>query len=223
MRIGARSDFCSIGSAFITGRRKRERTAATRSGVSPPCNCSMSGFSASTTRSSSASVASTDSATFFARPFTRSPRVRAASMPRLRGDGGKNTKPTISAPASSAASSASGVFRPQILTKRGMMGGVLARLGRKSNGTLRSLFQAVPHQHRRRQVLQREAGGLEQRDLVPALAARLLAAAKLEQIALDALQGDDLLLQRDGDVARALGRARAAVDIDAGPLHRGVV
>ena len=76
--------------------------------------------SASTMRSSSASLASTDSATFLARPFTRSPSARAASTPRLRGDGGKNTKPTMSAPASSATSSASGVFRPQILTRRDM-------------------------------------------------------------------------------------------------------
>ena len=40
----------------------------------------------------------------------------AVSKPTWRGDGGKNTKPTMSAPASSATSSASGVERPQILT-----------------------------------------------------------------------------------------------------------
>src|ERR1700733_8901363 len=34
----------------------------------------------------------------------------------FRGDGGKNTKPTMSAPASSATSRASGVARPQIFT-----------------------------------------------------------------------------------------------------------
>ena len=75
-----RSARVSIGSAFITGRPKRARTAATRSGVSLPCSCSMSGLSASTTRSSSASVASTESATFLARPCTRSPSARAASI-----------------------------------------------------------------------------------------------------------------------------------------------
>ena len=46
----------------------------------------------------------------------RAPRACArASSPRLRGLGAKNTKPTRSAPESSATSSASGVFRPQIL------------------------------------------------------------------------------------------------------------
>ncbi len=49
-RAGSATDrrAVSIGSAFITGRPKRERTAATRSGVSLPCSCSMSGLSAST-------------------------------------------------------------------------------------------------------------------------------------------------------------------------------
>ena len=46
----------SIGSAFITGSRKRERTDATRSGASLPCSCSMSGLSASIAAVSSASV-----------------------------------------------------------------------------------------------------------------------------------------------------------------------
>ena len=66
--------------------------------------------------------ASTESATLRARPRTRSPSTRAASKPIWRGDGGKNTKPTMSAPASSAASSASGVVRPQILISTGMPG-----------------------------------------------------------------------------------------------------
>ena len=48
----ARSLRSAIGIAFITGRPKRARTAATRSGVSTPCNCSMSGLSASTTAAS---------------------------------------------------------------------------------------------------------------------------------------------------------------------------
>ena len=34
---------------------------------------------------------------------------------------------------------------------------------------------------------------------------------------------EDLFLQRNGDIARALRRARAGVDIDAGAAHRGVV
>src|SRR5262245_14817118 len=88
----------------------------------------MSGFSASIAAASATSLASTDSATFLARPLTRSPSMRAASSPRFRGDGGKNTKPTMSAPASSAASRASGVFNPQILTRSAMVAGVLARL-----------------------------------------------------------------------------------------------
>ena len=45
----------------------------------------------------------------------RQARARPPS-PRLRGLGAKNTKPTMSAPDSSATSSASGVFSPQILT-----------------------------------------------------------------------------------------------------------
>src|SRR3954470_14886364 len=223
MRIGARSDFCSIGSAFITGRRKRVRTVATRSGVSLPCNCSMSGFSASTTRSSSPMVASTDSATFWARPFTRSPKARAASTPRSRGDGGKNTKPTMSAPASRAASSVSGVFKPQILTKTGMLGGVLARLRPTIQPADGRLFEPVPHQGGRRQILQRKAGGLEQRDLVLPLTALGLAAAQLEQVALDVLQSEDFFLQRDRDVARALRRGRPAVDVDPGALDCSIV
>ena len=54
----------------------------------------------------------------------RPARARPSSA-RLRGLGGKNTKPTMSAPASSAASSASGVFRPQILTIRAIVRRVL--------------------------------------------------------------------------------------------------
>ena len=73
MRIGERSSRCAIGSAFITGRPKRERTTATRSGVSLPCSCSMSGFSASTMLCSVSSLASTVSATLPARPSTCAP------------------------------------------------------------------------------------------------------------------------------------------------------
>src|SRR5215813_6947793 len=80
----------------------------------------MSGRNASITAASHSSAASTARATFRARSRTRPPSARAASNPRWRGDGGKNTKPTASAPASSAASTDSGVFRPQILIRRGM-------------------------------------------------------------------------------------------------------
>src|SRR6185312_6645549 len=45
--------------------------------------------------------------------------ARATPTLTWRGDGGKNTKPTISAPASNAAPSASDVRRPQILTTSG--------------------------------------------------------------------------------------------------------
>src|SRR3972149_1969643 len=44
------------------------------------------------------------------------------------------------------------------------------------------LLQPVPYQHRRRQILDRDAGRFEQRDLILALAALGLAAAKLEQV-----------------------------------------
>jgi len=53
--------------------------------------------------------------------LTRRPRARAASSEILRGLGGKNTKPTTSAPAASATSRVSGVERPQILTKTDMI------------------------------------------------------------------------------------------------------
>ena len=134
-RIGDRSVRSAIGSAFITGRPKRVRNAATRSGVSLPCSCSMSGLSASTMPASVSSLASTVSATLPARPCTRCPSARAASSARLRGLGGKNTKPTMSAPDSSATSSASGVFRPQILTINGMAGvlAAFAALAAKRN------------------------------------------------------------------------------------------
>src|SRR5471032_2583193 len=85
----------------------------------------MSGLSAATMASSVSSLASTVSATLPARPCARAPKARAASSPRLRGLGAKNTKPTRSAPDSSAASSASGVFRPQILIDKGMIRRVL--------------------------------------------------------------------------------------------------
>ena len=49
------------------------------------------------------------------------PSSRAISRLRCRGEGGKNTKPTMSAPASSATSSVSRVDRPQILTIRDML------------------------------------------------------------------------------------------------------
>src|SRR5262252_4946742 len=119
-RIGARSARAAIGSALITGNPNRVRTITTRSRVSLPCSCSMSGRSASISAASHSSEALTASATFRARSRTRPPSARAASKPRWRGDGGKNTKPTASAPASSAASSASGVLRPQILINKGI-------------------------------------------------------------------------------------------------------
>ena len=91
--MAARSLRSEIASAFITGRPNRLRTAATRSGVSLPCSCSRSGLSASMAAARSASLASTDSATFWARPRTCAPSARAASWSMWRGEGGKNTKP----------------------------------------------------------------------------------------------------------------------------------
>ena len=94
-----RSARVSIGSAFITGRPKRVRTATTRSGVSLPCSCSMSGLSAST-MSSQRRVGGIDRERDLARRGP-SPARRAPAPPRARdcaGVGGKNTKPTMSAP-----------------------------------------------------------------------------------------------------------------------------
>src|SRR2546423_10004716 len=68
-----------------------------------------------------ASSASPVSAPLAARPFACRPSSRTVSSARCRGEGGKNTKPTMSAPAVSATSSVSRVDRPQILTSRDMV------------------------------------------------------------------------------------------------------
>src|SRR3954465_9169830 len=105
----------------MTGSANFALMSRMRAMVSLPCNCRMSGRKVSTMFSSVASSASTVSATFTARPLACLPSSRACSSDRWRGDGGKNTKPTMSAPASSAASSVSRVDRPQILTSRDMV------------------------------------------------------------------------------------------------------
>ena len=66
---------------------------------------------------------------FFARGRAPVRPARAPCQNRLcRGDGGKNTKPTMSARSSSATSSASGVERPQIFTMSDMASGRILRL-----------------------------------------------------------------------------------------------
>ena len=105
----------------MTGRPNFALMSRTRAVVSLPCNCSRSGRRVSTIFSSVASSASTVSATLAARPLACLPSSRAVSRLRCRGDGGKNTKPTMSAPAPSATSSVSRVDRPQILTSRDMV------------------------------------------------------------------------------------------------------
>ena len=72
----------------------------------------------------SASSGSTINATILALPRALAASVFATAGVTLRGLGGKNTRPTKSAPPASAASSAASVFRPQILTLVGM--GLLA-------------------------------------------------------------------------------------------------
>ena len=104
----------------MTGNPKFCLMSRSRATVSLPCNCRISGCSASTILASVASSASTVSATFVARPLACLPSSRAVSRLRCRGEGGKNTNPTMSAPASSATSSVSRVDRPQILTIRDM-------------------------------------------------------------------------------------------------------
>ena len=61
------------------------------------------------------------------------PSARAAARPMLRGLLGKTTKPTMSAPAASAASSAAGVERPQILT-RGVIAASFGQTARAVKG-----------------------------------------------------------------------------------------
>ncbi len=107
----------------MTGNPNFCLMSRSRATVSLPCSCRISGCSASTMLASVASSASTVSATLVARRLTCLPRSRAVSRPRCRGDGGKNTNPTMSAPASSATSSVSRVDRPQILTIRDMVQG----------------------------------------------------------------------------------------------------
>src|SRR5712672_3603748 len=107
----------------MTGNPNVCLMSRSRATVSLPCNCRISGASASTMLASMASSASTVSATFTARPLACLPSSRPISRLRWRGEGGKNTKPTMSAPASSATSSVSRVDRPQILTIRDMFRG----------------------------------------------------------------------------------------------------
>src|SRR5579871_858033 len=79
-------------------------------------------------RLSVASPASTLSATICARPRARAPSARAVAQSTWRGLFGKKTNPTMSAPASRAASRVAGVERPQILT----MGVIPALLSAKA-------------------------------------------------------------------------------------------
>src|SRR5580704_2711076 len=150
----SRSLFAAIGNAFITGRPNMRRTVSTRSGDSVPCNCSISGCNASTTASSRASSASTVSATFCARSSTRDASACALSKATCRGDGAKNTKPTMSVPASSATSRASAVARPQILTMTDMPARSRSRL---------SLTGALLHPHAGFVLLATTASLLERR------------------------------------------------------------
>ena len=135
--ISSRSATCSYGSAaarsaraatpiaFIVGRAQSSPIRLTRAGLSRPCNCRTSGSNASTMRLSASSSASTVSATIFARPRALCPSARACPQSTWRGLFGKNTKPTMSAPASSAASRVAAVERPQILT----IGAIAASFG----------------------------------------------------------------------------------------------
>ena len=105
----------------MTGRPNFCLMSRSRATVSLPCSCRMSGCSASTMLASVASSASTVSATLTARlldPPAELARRLEAEMPRRRR---KEHEPTMSAPASSAASSVSRVDRPQILTSRDMV------------------------------------------------------------------------------------------------------
>ena len=129
--VGARGEGArppaSPAARTCPARRPRAR------GVSVPCSCSRSGCSASTIAPRVASSASTVSATMRALPSTRATSRRATPGSTWRGLRGKTTKPTMSAPASSAASSVTGSVRPQIFTMRdiGLKGGVRrSRCGR---------------------------------------------------------------------------------------------
>ena len=86
----------AIGSAFITGKPKRgAHRSTTRSGVSLPCSCSMSGCSAATMLASSRHRHRPSARPSWRAPAPAAPSARAASSPRWRGLGGKNTKPTM--------------------------------------------------------------------------------------------------------------------------------
>src|SRR5277367_4399628 len=60
----------------------------------------------------------------------RALRVAARAGVTKRGEGGKNTKPTQSAPDATAASNAASVVRPQIFTRTLVMWALRSRVGR---------------------------------------------------------------------------------------------
>src|SRR6478735_1658059 len=132
-----------------------------------------------------ASSASTVSATLVARPFAARPSSRARSSDRCRGDGGKNTKPTMSAPDSSATSSVSRVDRPQILTSRDMV----------PSGRKPTVFSGLTGRVLQRRALLVSPGGPVDSALNCPLAARR--------------QGRIALLPRTGDLAAQIGQLGA--------------
>src|SRR5580693_9854491 len=133
------------------------------------------------------SSASTVRAIFCARARTRRLRAVAVSNARCRGDGAKNTNPTMSAPASSAASSASGVERPQIFTMNDIRLFLAAALLQPpARFVLRR--RATRSRDRRPQLepLRRTAGALDHGRLARRTSQRIDLCAQIDHLALQA-------------------------------------
>ena len=128
-----------------SGGRRVRRSASPAPEFRCPCNCMRSGDEASTMRLSVSSSASTLSATIFARPRACRPSARAVAQSIWRGLLEKNTNPTMSAPASSAASRVAAVERPQILTT-----GVIARFFRSKRPRCQRPVRKMSGARRRR-------------------------------------------------------------------------
>ena len=108
----------SLGIAFITGRRNRDCMASTRSGVSWPWSCSISGARASTIVASSASSASTDNATFRARPGRARQALAHLAARRAAAMAEKIRSRPCRRPQRARHRALRGCDKPQILTSR---------------------------------------------------------------------------------------------------------
>jgi hypothetical protein len=116
----ATSSALPIEQALRMAMPASSRMAATRCGVSGPCNWIQSGPSAATCATSVLSGL-TSTTQVSARPRASEIISPIGSSSRWRGERAKCMKPTMSAPASMAASRIASVLMPQILMMRGSL------------------------------------------------------------------------------------------------------